>query len=200
MLPTPVWSPTGPPSLSHRDSPQQRRFCFHPHPRGKLCFAPRFTANILKRQLALLIRCNYQFRDPESSISETPLHSSSSCSLSNIFSTASHRLRAAKAQLRCPRQGALQRQKRQQTNRILEESRPGRRCAAPLCQHAAARFARGNPDQGRAAGTFPLGASLHPRAVGRGRPGPPTRAVFARAHEGQAAPPSSLQRQHAGLC
>lgn len=55
--------------------------------RAKFCFPPRFTTDILNRQLPLLLRTNYQFCDPESSISEIFLRSSSSYSL---FNTSFH--------------------------------------------------------------------------------------------------------------
>lgn len=67
-------------------------------PRGKCCFPSRFTTNLLKQQLSLLIRCNYQLCDPESSLSEIFLHSSSSYSLFSIFSMASNRLSNSNSQ------------------------------------------------------------------------------------------------------
>lgn len=158
MLPPPRGTDGTPEARGH---PSARPPCVHPHRPGKLCFAPRFTANTLKRQLSLLIRSNYQFRDPESSISETLLHSSSSCSLLNI-STASHQLGTAKATvLPTARSSSLfndgDGSKQQSSRKILFWA--ALCCAALSSATPRLRFA--NPTQGapRAAGALQHGAS-----------------------------------------
>lgn len=86
-------SPQGKPSTHPGASTSELFFCHcGPQSTGKSCFPPRFTTNLLQQQLSLLISCNYQLCDPESSLFEIFLHSSSSYSLFSIFSMARNRL------------------------------------------------------------------------------------------------------------